>query len=295
MTDETEKSVLVITVASHKGGVGKTTTVAQLGAGFSVAANEEIGLVVLVDTDPQGSLGPYLGVGSEDDFSAVILGERSIGECLVKVPSFDNRLQVLRGSGRTWEDVENIFVREKGSPDMEPLSKRLSNMFDLLVDLVKKNEKVLVLVDTAPSFSEIQSATLLVADYVLCPITLDDYGAEQGMISTWEWFQTLEEVVKKDQIFGVLPQKVVDLESPSTKRDTRRAELIVGKRRVLPGIPFSEQIGGLTYLGQTIWTSKEMKDSLVNSQYAMVMDNIANALGLGLRWKPEQKKSKRGK
>src|SRR5579859_7720113 len=63
----------IVTVANHKGGVGKTTCTLNLGA-----ALQEMGKhVLLVDLDPQGSLSVATGIM---DVDAVPL---SIGELLV--------------------------------------------------------------------------------------------------------------------------------------------------------------------------------------------------------------------
>ena len=63
----------LVTVANQKGGVGKTTVTANLGAALALAGKR----VVVVDLDPQGNLASDLGYGDDDVTRAV---ERRIGE-----------------------------------------------------------------------------------------------------------------------------------------------------------------------------------------------------------------------
>ena len=48
---------VVVAVLNQKGGVGKTTSVVNVGAGLALAGRR----VLLVDLDPQGHLGLHLG------------------------------------------------------------------------------------------------------------------------------------------------------------------------------------------------------------------------------------------
>ena len=58
----------VIAVTNQKGGVGKTTTTVSLGVGLAQQGKK----VLLVDTDPQGSLTVSLGVKNPDELDTTI-------------------------------------------------------------------------------------------------------------------------------------------------------------------------------------------------------------------------------
>lgn len=158
----------VIAIANQKGGVGKSTTVFNLGAGL--AANGK--RVLVIDVDPQGDLTKMLGKRQPHEL------DLTLTNCMFDVIN-----------GIEPENRDEILKHHEGF-DFIPGNKTLSALEVNLVNVMSR-ETVLkgyidelkdsydyILLDCRPSLGMLVINALTASDYVVIPVQADYLAAE---------------------------------------------------------------------------------------------------------------------
>lgn len=180
---------MIIALANQKGGVAKTTTCVNLGAGLALRGHS----VLLVDADPQASLSRYLGVeirGAGDE----------LGDWLLERSTFD---QVVRET--PYKGLSFVPASERLTSDEAQMEQ---DKFKAIHYLRKKIESVrdrydFILIDTMPSFTVLFANSLVAADAVLVPVKLE-WLSIQGLAPLLSKIRDVQENVKGLNVLGIL-------------------------------------------------------------------------------------------
>ena len=158
----------VIAVANQKGGVGKSTTVFNLGAGLAANGKK----VLLVDVDPQGDLTKMLGMRKPNDLPL------TLGNVMSNIVS-----------GVSGSEHPEILHHHEGF-DFVPGNRSLSAVEVSLVNTMSretvlrqylntvKNDYDYVFLDCRPALGMLVINALSASDYVLIPVQAEYFAAE---------------------------------------------------------------------------------------------------------------------
>lgn len=185
--------MIIFTVVSTKGGVGKTTTTANLGALLA-----DLGMrVLLVDADVQPSLSRYfpLAVRAPHGLTEMVKSGALTPECIstLELPRAPRRDSELNPDG-----VLDIVISDAPEGQLQDwLSPRIDRAMRIRTALttpaVRESYDV-VLVDTQGAVGHLQDAAVLAADTLISPVSPDILSAREFTTGTLELLERLEPV-----------------------------------------------------------------------------------------------------
>jgi len=144
-----------VCITLSKGGVGKTTTSVNLGAGLALAGYK----VLLVDTDTQGQSSYILGKKPRAGLTELLTKELTPEETIVRA----RKNLWLLGGGKSLAGVKRIIDRKSFGAEWT-LSEAMSEL-DHKYDFI--------LIDTSPGWDQLIVNVLFYATEVLVPVALE--------------------------------------------------------------------------------------------------------------------------
>ncbi len=207
----------VITLANHKGGVGKTTCVVNLGHALAMTGKD----VLLIDLDPQGqlatSLGMEQGAGAFYLLSTAVDPNANTLMVLRQQTRFSGRERLYLIPGNPLTNMAQTMISASNAP--------ISVVRQALLPLLENGKPDYILIDTAPSVGGVQERAIWAADLLLIPTLPDSASLEGvraliGMVAGHK-----KEKGWRGDLFGILPTQYEEQtrESRASMSDLQKA------------------------------------------------------------------------
>lgn len=243
----------ILALAQQKGGVGKTTTVINLGAALAELGHK----VLLVDFDPQGALSAGVGVDSyslkQTIYDAVVDGELELSEIIIATQM---GCDLLPGN----IDLSAAEVQLANEPGRDQILKeKLSPL------LTKYNY---ILIDCPPSLGLLTLNALAAATDVIIPVQTQ-YFALRGMALLLKTISKVQNRINQQlKVFGILPT-IVD------NRTTHAKEILEDLANNYPNLLLKTVIPQTVKLPDSAIAGKSVLSFSSNSNAAQAYKNLA--------------------
>jgi chromosome partitioning protein len=174
----------VISISNHKGGVGKTTSTLNIGAGLNKLGKR----VLLIDLDPQANLSQSLGLlDQERNIYGALRGEYKL-----------QSIQVIKGL----EIVPSTLDLSGAEVEMSGEAGREYILRELIEPLRSKYDYILI--DSPPSLGLLTINALTASDEVFIPLQAQ-YLALQGLSKLMEVIEKIRMRLNKElKVGGVI-------------------------------------------------------------------------------------------
>jgi chromosome partitioning protein len=203
----------VISISNHKGGVGKTTTAINIGAGLNKLGKR----VLLIDLDAQANLSQSLGLIDNEERQNIygaITGEYKITEVIEIVKGLNVIPSTL--------DLSGAEIELSGEAGREYILREV-------IEPLKKDYDYII-IDTAPSLSLLTINSFVASDEILIPLQAQ-YLALQGLTKLLEVVTKIQRRLNKDlKVGGVIVtqydnRKVLNRDVVETIREHFKSEV----------------------------------------------------------------------
>ena len=205
-------------ISNQRGGVGKTTTAINLCRHLADLNRR----VLLIDTDPQGSVETILGLRANHHLAHFVAHRYALSECAITIrEGFD----VLCSNRETLQAEAALMGAQAREVILEHLLKPIEKEYDAIV------------IDSAPSISILQTCAMFYAGNVLIPVDMDSLSVT-GAGATITAVSQLNEFLRATvRVVGFLPTQV--------DRRLQMAQAVLGSLEVFKerfGIPILPEI-----------------------------------------------------
>lgn len=195
-----------LTIGNQRGGVGKTTTAITLARLWADGGLRTL----LVDADPQGSIGSILRVKPELYLNDFLWNKRRLADCVVQpVPNLD-----ILCSNRDTLEAEQRAIGTIGR----------ERIFENLFQTVEENYDA-ILIDVGPSLSLMQICAMVYTTDYLIPISMDALSVTGATAFCNTAEQLHVQIRKSCRCIGLLPT-IVDNRYQNTEVVSRMVDLV---------------------------------------------------------------------
>ncbi len=176
-----------IAFANQKGGVGKTTTAANLGAALSELGKS----VLLVDFDPQGNLSSAVGADRDKPGVYELIAGDDEASRVIQPTSQDKLTIIPANANLTGANIELVNEQQREfflNEVLEPLIPRYDYVF----------------IDSPPSLGLLTLNALVAADRVMIPLQCE-YFALEGLTQLLKNIKKVQNSFNPDlELYGIL-------------------------------------------------------------------------------------------
>jgi len=239
---------MIISIANQKGGVGKTTTALNLGAGL----NREGHKVLLIDLDLQTDLTIGLGLPEAGYNINNVMNGRDIKKAILKMKNGLNVIPASVELKSTQLDLRKTDV----------LLKALANI---------KKEYDVIIIDTNPGMTILNINSIRASDMILIPI-LPEYLSLRGLK---DFTETIEQLNTR---FDIKPAKVKILVTNYDIRKAIHTEAVDMVRRYFKKKVLDSIIRTNVALSESVSHGQSIFDYQINSHGSQDYNSLTNEI-----------------